>query len=521
MTEAADLVVRNAEIHTLGDPDERHEALAIRDGRVVRVGSDYEIGFLEGIDTRTLDLDGRVVLPGFVDAHTHLATVGRSLVHADLSGAASPEACVTRLRDRAEDVDHGDWVLGFGYDESGWDDPTYLRRDRLDAASDASPVAAFREDMHVASLNTVALERLGGEMPEEDVHTENGRMTGVVVEEAANVVYRAVEPDRTEMRRLVTAAQQYANERGVTMVHDMVRDSQAPRVYRDLAGEGALTLRVRINYWSDHLDALEEVGLRTNHGDEMVQTGAIKTFTDGSIGGRTARLSDPYDDWSADAGGEETGKWVVPPAELRSIVSRAERAGFQVAVHAIGDVAIDEVLDAFADREDPGEMRHRIEHLELATDEAIDRLAEMGVVASMQPNFHKWAGGDGLYASRLGPRRTETNRLDRFREAGAHLAFGSDCMPLDPLVGVHHAVTADHPDQRLGVTDALRAYTAGAAYAGFDEDRLGTLEAGTRGDLTVLDRSPWEHPESIRDVEVDATVVGGRIVYDRSSTRDR
>jgi hypothetical protein len=518
MTEAADLVVRNAEVHTLGDPDETHEALAVRDGRVVRVGSDYEIGFLDGVETQSLDVGGRVVLPGFVDAHTHLATVGRSLVHADLAGAPDPATCLARLRDRAAAVDRGEWVLGFGYDESQWPEADYLRRGDLDAVSDAQPVVAFREDMHVASLNTVALERLSGEMPSDDVHQENGRPTGVVVEAAADAVYRAIEPDREGMRGLVTAAQQYANERGVTMVHDMVRNSRAPRVYRDLAASGDLTLRVRLNYWSDHFEALQDVGLATNHGDEMVQVGAIKTFTDGSIGGRTARLSAPYDDREPsgdDGDGESTGKWVVSPAELQSLVARADRAGFQVAAHAIGDVAVDEVLDAFAEREDPGGMRHRIEHLELASDEAIDRLSDLGVVASVQPNFHKWAGPDGLYDSRLGERRLDTNRLGRLRDAGARLAFGSDCMPLDPLLGVHHAVTAEEPDQRLGVTEALRAYTAGAAYAGFDENRLGTIEVGKLADLVVLESSPWEHADEIRDIDVTATLVGGRVVSGR------
>jgi hypothetical protein len=160
-------------------------------------------------------------------------------------------------------------------------------------------------------------------------------------------------------------------------------------------------------------------------------------------------------------------------------------------------------------------MRHRVEHLELASDEAIDRLRDLGVVASVQPNFHKWAGPDGLYDSRLGERRLDTNRLGRLRDAGAHLAFGSDCMPLDPLLGVEHAVTAEEPDQRLGVTEALRAYTAGAAYAGFDEDRLGTIEVGKLADLVVLERSPWDHPDEIRDIDVAATLVGGRVVHER------
>jgi predicted amidohydrolase YtcJ len=530
MTEAADLLLTNAEVHTLvgpdgrtdGDADEVHEAVAVRDGRIVRVGDDYELRFLAGVDTEVIDLGGRVVLPGFVDAHTHLPMVGRYLVHADLSGASGPDEAVDRLRERADEVESevasagedGDanrdpWIQGYGYDESGWDESRYLVREDLDAVSDERPVVAFREDMHVASLNSVALERLLPEMPDDDVQREDGEPTGVVVEEAVDPVYASVEPDPAETVELVRAAQARANELGVTGVHDMVRNSHAPRAYRDLELAGELTLRVRINYWADHLDALDELGLRTNHGSDMVRTGGVKSFTDGSFGGRTAKLSEPY----ADAP-EETGQWVVPPEELREIVSRADGAGLQVTAHAIGDEAIDAVLDAYADCDDPGAARHRVEHVELASDEAIERFGELGVVASVQPNFLKWAAEDGLYDARLGDRRTETNRYPALLEAGAPLAFGSDCMPLDPLLGIHWAVNAPAERQRLRVTESLRAYTLGAAYAGFDEDRLGTVEVGKRADFTVLDASPWERSEEIRDIDVAMTVVDGTVVYD-------
>jgi hypothetical protein len=202
-----------------------------------------------------------------------------------------------------------------------------------------------------------------------------------------------------------------------------------------------------------------------------------------------------------------------------------------VAAHAIGDEAVDAVLDAVAavGEDDDGTdaavvgpgpgpdgsgPRHRIEHAELATDEAIDRMAELGVVASMQPNFHRWAAADGLYDARLGDRRTDTNRLGRVREAGVDLAFGSDCMPMDPLYGLQHAVNGPTEAQSLSVSEAVRAYTRGGAYAGFDEDRLGSIRPGRLADFTVLDGSPWATPEAIDDVEVLATVVDGRVVYD-------
>lgn len=499
MTEAADLLLRNAEIHTLGEPDEVHGALAVRDGRIVRAGERYEIDFLDGVETEVIDCDGRVVLPGFTDAHTHMETLGRYLVYADLSGASGPTECIERLR---ESADGEGWILGFGYDESAWDESRYLTSEDLDRISEDRPVAAFREDMHVASLNSVARERYEGEMPGGDVRGE-----GVIVETAVDTIYGAIAPDPEETRELLLAAQEHANERGVTGVHDMVRNSHAPRVYRELDSEGALTLRARLNYWSDHLDAVSEVGLRTNGGSAFVRTGAIKTYTDGSFGGRTAKLSEPYE-------GGGTGQWVVAPEDLSRLVERADRSGFQLTAHAIGDRAIEEVLTAFEGTADPEEARHRVEHAELLSDESIERFADSGIVASVQPNFLKWADEGGLYADRLGDeRRKRTNRYRDLLDAGAQLAFGSDCMPLDPLLGVHHAVNAPAASQRLSVTEALRAYTSGAAYAGFDEDRLGTVEPGKLADLVVLEESPWAAPESIREIDVTTTILDGEIVY--------
>ncbi|WP_380678070.1 amidohydrolase [Salinigranum sp. GCM10025319] len=545
MTAAADLVLTNAEVHTLAEPDETYEAVAVRDGRIVRLTTAYDVDFLVGTDTHVVDLGGRPVLPGFVDAHTHLPMVGRRLVHADLAVDSRSKA-IDRLRERAVDLavedtggdrgrgkDGGDpWIQGFGYDESRWDDDRYLAREELDAVSDSLPLVAFREDMHVASVNSVALDHLGLAAGDHggDVRGEEDA-TGVLVEEAVDAVWEAVAPSKDETRALLTAAQRYANERGVTGVHDMVRRSHAPGVYRDLEREGELSLRVRLNYWSDHLDALREVGLRTNHGAGLVRVGAIKTYTDGSFGGRTAKLSEPYADAeTGDRDAENRGQWVVPPAELNEIVRDADEAGFQVAAHAIGDEAVDAVLDAFAsvtntdegdggDTSDSDRKRHRIEHVELADDAAIERMADLGVVASVQPNFLKWAGEGGLYERRLGDRRTETNRYRDMREAGVAVAFGSDCMPLDPLLGVHHAVNAPHDDQRLSTIEALRAYTYGGAYAGFDEDRLGTVAVDNRADLVALDGSPWA-ADRIDDIEPVLTVVDGRVVYDAVSDGD-
>jgi predicted amidohydrolase YtcJ len=489
-----------------------------------------------GARTDVVDCGGRVLLPGFVDAHTHMLQLGQYEVYADLSDAESAADAVEILdadapRDR-------EWLLGFGWDESAWPDGRYLDREDLDAVSEEQPVAALRVDMHTAAVNSVALDALDVDPADPNVHTEGGEPTGVLTEGAVDPLWDTTEVDHAEARELLSAARDYAHAHGVTAVHDMVRESPAPAVYRELDLADALDLRVRINYWTDHLDAIADAGLRTNHGSAFVQMGAVKSFTDGSFGGRTAKLSEPYADADAvdndesDAGeggdsepsddhdrksdGDDRGEWVVDPEELQAFVDRADDLDCQFTAHAIGDEAISAVLDAYESTDDPGASRHRVEHVELVTDEHVERFQELDVVASCQPNFLQWAQPGGLYDQRLGEaRRKQSNRFRDLLDAGVHLAFSSDVMPMDPMLGVHLTVNAPEASQRLTVTEALRAYTLGGAYAGFDEDRMGTIEPGKHADFVLLDDDPWQvDRDALQDVGVAMTVVDGNVVHD-------
>ncbi|ESS05368.1 MAG: putative metal-dependent hydrolase, partial [uncultured archaeon A07HB70] len=352
------------------------------------------------------------------------------------------------------------------------------------------------------SVDETALDRLAGDLPADD-HDD-----GVLREAGATAVRRRLRPDRAEARRLLRAGQRRAVARGVTTVHDLVRRSAAPRAYRDMARAGDLDLRVQLYYWRDHLDAVEEVGLATNAGGQ-VQFGGIKTFVDGSVGARSARLSAPYDDAP-----DERGEWVVAPDALDALAARLDALDVRLSAHAVGDEAVDAVLDAYGSR---ASERWRVEHAVLASDAAVERMADADVVACVQPNFHRWAGAGGLYERRLGDRRTETTRLRTLLDAGVDVAFGSDGMPMDPLVGVDHAVNAPTEAQRLDVTEALRAYTLGGARAGLAEDEVGTLAVGKRADLVVLAESPWGRPGSIAEIGVAGTLVGGEVVHAAAS----
>ena len=540
MTAPADRVLTNAEVHTLAPGgDTIHEAVAIRDGDIVAVGSAHEIGFRVGVGTTVHDCGGRVVLPGFVDAHTHMDMVGRYLLHADLTTVDGPAAAAERLRGAARPPEASEWILGFGYDESTWEASRYLTRTDLDRVSDTRPVAAFREDLHSVSLNGVALDRVADDIADGDLQRADGTPTGVAVEGAVGTVLDETKGDREAARDLLRAASDRAAELGITAVGDMIRDRRIPRAYRDLSRAGDLGLRVRLNYWTDFLDALAETGLTTGDGDAFVRVGAVKSYTDGSLGARTARLSAPYadgadhadgdDDAAADSDGDadddsardgaddtgDRGQWVVTPETLREYVQRADELGLQFCAHAIGDEAIAAVLDAY-EGTDAAAARHRVEHAEVLTDDLVERFAAVGAIASVQPNFLKWAREGGLYETRLGAARTrETNRFAALQAAGVPLAFGSDTMPLGPLFGVQQAVTAPADAQRLDVTDALRAYTHGAAAALRDEDRFGTIEPGQCADLVVLSDSPWTvEPAEIDGIGVRRTIVDGELVHD-------
>lgn len=524
MTEAThppELLLENGRIHLFDDDRTVTAAVLFRAGTVAAVG-DATAVHAEATGPEVVDLEGRTVLPGFNDAHTHLVSVGIDELETDLGPATSRADALVRLSANAATTERGAWVLGFNYDESRWptDERRLLTREDLDGVSEDHPVAATRVDGHTATVNSVGLDALDLTGVEGDVRVDgDGRPTGVLVENAAGRLRRETFPDAEKARRALDLAIDRAHALGITSVQNMssltaptAGGNPVQRAFFSAWHDDELDLRVTVYVHADHARSLADLSVASGFGDRYLRLSGTKVFSDGSLGAYTAKLYDPY----VDAPGTR-GEWVNEPDELERIFRISAGADQQLATHALGDEAIDAVLDRYEAAlgdytiDDP---RPRIEHVELASDDAIDRMADLGVVASMQPNFLEWNEDGRVYETRLGADALDSN--NRFRamlDAGVPLAFGSDTMPIGPLFGIHLAVNTPYEAQRLTVDEAIAAYTRGAAYAEFAEGYKGTLEPGMVADAVVLDDDPFANPDGIADINVAATVLGGALVY--------
>jgi predicted amidohydrolase YtcJ len=429
--------------------------------------------------------------------HTGLVACGWRI---DLAGRSRAET-LDALRAAVDARGAGEWIVGDGWDESAWKERRYLVREELDRIAPKSPLLAIRMDGHLSTANSRALEELPLAVPERLVERDTGHLREAAVLEAT----RQVTPDRSTSADALDAAAHLCHRLGVTAVHTMSR----LRVASDLmAGRAERRLRVTLCPDVQSFDTVERAGLCTGFGDPWLRFGGIKIFADGSIGARNAAVSEPFL-----AGG--IGELNHESGEIETMIRSAEAAGWQTIVHAIGDRAIEQVLDVHRAVSSDRSFRHRIEHYELPSEGQIARVAELGLTLCMQPNFiGNWSGPGSLYVDRLGEARDRaSNPLRRVVDAGVHLAFGSDGMPISPLYGLHWAVNGPYPDQRLTVSEAIERYTAASAWAGFTESDFGRIEPGLLADLVVLDEDPTARPACIDERTVEMTFVGGEKVY--------
>jgi len=529
----ADLILVNGRMITLDGEGTVAEAVAIRGETIERVGSNREIRALAGRRTSVVDLQGRTVVPGFNDAHLHFESGGFSLLRVDLRGVTSPEEVLRRVRASADTLPAGSWIRGRGWDHTLLPGGRWPTKEVLDRAAPRNPVYLRRVCGHVAWVNSAALRAAGITQHTPDppggqiVRDRGGEPTGILKEEARSLVSDVIPPPSMAERRLaIQTALQEAARLGLTSVQEMGTSPEAFAIYQELRDRGDLTVRI---YACPAIDSalahLPGVGIRTGLGDPWLRVGVSKEYADGALGAATAALLEPYQDHPG-----SRGIMVTPEERIRSLVRGAHRAGQQVTFHAIGDRANRVVLDAIEEalRENPRpDPRHRIEHAQVLAPEDIPRFARLGVIASMQPTHctsdMRWA------EDRLGPGRIQGAYAWRsLLESGARLAFGTDwpIEGLDPIEGLYAAVTRRdrsghpeggwHPEQCLTLEEALRAYTVGAAYASFEENLKGSIEAGKLADLVVLSKPIFEiSPDELLQTEVVMTIVGGRTVFER------
>ena len=524
-----DLVLFNANILTMDPRQPGAQAVAIFGDRFFAVGSNDEIRPLATARTRQIDLGGKTVVPGFIDAHTHPAYAGiRHLkqVDCDLRSIADIQAAI---RERAARTPPGQWVLGFKYDDTKTRDGRPLRRQDLDAAAPDHPVYIEHRGGHTAYVNSRAFQLAG--VSDETPDPPGGqfgrdpataKLSGVIKESATDVFARLLPTDysRDDLREGVKLVTKLMARSGLTSVHDAYGSPKVLRAYQDAYQAGELSTRVYCLIGYQHLDRMLAAGLQTGFGDEWVRVGAVKLLCDGSISERTARLSEPYVGRPNDF-----GILVTEEAELYEQARKAHLAGWQIGTHANGDVAIDLTLRVYErlqqehPRRDP---RFRLEHCTVVNDALVERIRRLGAI----PNpFSTYVYYHGEKMREYGPARLEHMFAVRsFLDAGVPVTMTSDYPPgpFEPMMALQSMVTRTDsrgttwgPSQRVSVEEALRVGTRHGAYASFEEKLKGSIEPGKLADLTVLARDPLrEDPSQLIQLPVERTMAGGRWSYE-------
>ncbi len=541
----ATLVLAHGHIWTENPSQPEAEAVAVYGNRILRVGTSEDVLRLAGPATRVIELHGRRVVPGFNDAHVHFVPGGQGLAGVQLRDATSQAEFRQRIASFARTQPDGAWIVMGEWDHERWTPAVLPTHQLIDDVTQKNPVFVERLDGHMGLANAVAMKLAGVDRNTRDipggviVRDAGGNPTGMFKDAAMELIYRVIPPlSLEETETAIVAAEREAARNGVTSVQDMAgstTDTGGPdrlRAMQSLEREGRLTVRI-----SENLRLLDwkypaGSGIQAGFSDGLIQIGGLKTFADGGLGASTAWLFSPYADAPNTSG--LASDELQQPEQMYADMNGADKAGLQIAIHAIGDRANRTILDMYQRLEKENgsrDRRLRIEHAQHLTAADIPRFAKLHVIASMQP-YH--AIDDGRWAEkRLGPERIRyAYDFRSLIDSGARLAFGSDwpVAPMEPLMGIYAAVTRRTldgknpngwvPEQKITVEQAVHAYTVGAAYAQFDEKQKGSLESGKLADITVLSRDIFHiDPIEIENTRVELTIFDGRVIYDATASQ--
>jgi predicted amidohydrolase YtcJ len=521
-------------------PDQFYvQAIAVADGRIVFAGDEEAALGYEGPDTRVLDLDGGTMLPGLVDAHAHIMNLGHYLAELQMVGTTSSAQVRAMVLARQSEVPDGEWIIGRGWDQNDWkvqEFPTW--RDL--AGSERNPVYLKRVDGHAVWVNKTALDQCGvtADTPDppggEIIRDDEGNPTGVLIDRAKGLVFERIpEPSRQEKKRRIELAIKECRRFGLTGAHDAGSEQDELEIFEQMERQGDLQFRVfaMLDADADSLFAYEEMvkGPRMDD-DAYLRVGAVKHYADGALGSRGAALLKDYEDRPG-----HVGLMRNPRQSLADWTRHAMDNQFQMCIHAIGDAGNRAAIDVYEEeikRRGARNHRLRIEHVQVLALEDIERLAKLRIIAAMQPTH---CTSDMYWAeSRLGSKRIQgAYAWRKLIDAGAIIACGSDfpVEAVNPLLGIYAAVTRQdrngwpedgwYPQERMTREEAVRGFTANAAYAEFIEHARGTIEKGKMADFTVFDRDVFEIPaDELLVTQVTYTIVGGEVVYDHAGTWD-
>jgi predicted amidohydrolase YtcJ len=534
MAQSPDLIVTNARIYTVDQNRPIVDAMAIRDGRIVATGPSRLIGAMRGANTQVLDLDGKTVIPGMIDAHVHLMGLGQGLRTVDLRGSASYDEVIARVAERARSTPPGQWIVGRAWDQNDWADTRFPTHEKLSAAVPNHPVFLTRVDGHAALANSAAMKAAGLTAAARDpfggqiIRDERHNPTGVLIDRAMGLVAGTIPPlSGAEMREAAVAATRELNRWGLTSVHDAGVGRNAIDVFEEVARAGDFSVRNYVMVANDDSTIAHYLRRGPQRGlyDGRLWIQAIKISADGALGSRGAALLEPYSDDP-----KTTGLSLIPPGRVKQVSLRALERGFQVNVHAIGDRANRIVLDEFeqALTERPtADHRFRVEHAQIIHPNDLPRFAQLGVIPSMQASHQTsdmyWAG------NRLGQQRLLGAYAWRsLLNSGVIIPNGSD-LPVEktnPLISFHASISRQDdnnwpaggwfPEQRMTRDEALKSMTIWAAWSAFMEKEVGSLEPGKYADFVVLDQDIMQVPaELVLKTSVLSTWLSGKAVYRR------